>query len=116
MDEDSLTPEDYLAKLDVWLILYNIEKNADDQTGWVWLVKEPALRARPKSDGEYLVDLAWEQKGDDEYYLELVLESELSDSEIDDFLYDFYKIVDLKAHIKVGIFYISQDQFDARAP
>jgi hypothetical protein len=30
LDQDQLTPEQYLTKLDIWLKLYNIESNADD--------------------------------------------------------------------------------------
>ena len=30
LDQDYLTQEQYLTKLDIWLKLYNIEKNADD--------------------------------------------------------------------------------------
>lgn len=29
LEEDSLTPSDYLVKLDVWIKLYNIEKASD---------------------------------------------------------------------------------------
>ena len=30
LDQDQLTPEQYLTKLDIWLKLYNIEKKEDD--------------------------------------------------------------------------------------
>ncbi len=30
LDQDQLTPDQYLTKLDIWLKLYNIENNADD--------------------------------------------------------------------------------------
>ena len=33
LEEDIMLPEEYLAKLDVWLKLYKIEKHAPDQTG-----------------------------------------------------------------------------------
>lgn len=33
LDQDQLTPEEYLTKLDIWLKLFQIEKHAPDQTG-----------------------------------------------------------------------------------
>lgn len=51
---------------------------------------------------EYLVDLCWEKQG--ETSLELALESELSSAnDIESIMWDFNKLMDVKAFIKVGI-------------
>ncbi len=59
-----------------------------------------------KPTSEYLVDLCW--CFEDEYsranWIELALESELSGQTIDSITYDFWKLTDLKAYIKVGVF------------
>ncbi|MEM5867561.1 MAG: hypothetical protein QXG39_06545 [Candidatus Aenigmatarchaeota archaeon] len=55
---------------------------------------------------EYLVDLCWcfEDPYEKAYWIELALESELSAQDIDSIKYDFWKLTDLKAYTKVGIF------------
>lgn len=54
---------------------------------------------------EYLVDLCW--CFEDEYsranWIELALESELSYPEVDAIKYDFWKLTDIKAYVKIGI-------------
>ena len=62
-------------------------------------------------NSEYLVDLCWRrepEKGDT--YTELALESEW-DTKEDAIIYDFYKLVDVKAHRKVMICQISPDRW-----
>lgn len=55
---------------------------------------------------EYLVDLCWSFEDDNNraYWLELVLESELSGQNVDSIAYDFWKLTDTKAFMKVGVF------------
>jgi len=55
---------------------------------------------------EYLVDLCWcfSDKYEKAYWIELALESELSGQDVDSIRYDFWKLVDVKAYTKVGIF------------
>jgi hypothetical protein len=56
--------------------------------------------------GEYLVDLCW--CFEDEYsranWIEVALESELSYPDLDSIKYDFWKLTDIKAFVKIGIF------------
>jgi len=59
-----------------------------------------------KPTSEYLVDLCWsfEDEYARAYWIELALESELSSQNIDSIKYDFWKLTDVKAFVKVGIF------------
>jgi hypothetical protein len=57
-----------------------------------------------KDAKEYLVDIVWKCEGPDRY-LSLAMESELSKRERD-ILEDFEKLVDIKAHLKVGLFHL----------
>jgi len=55
---------------------------------------------------EWLVDLCWyfETQFFTAHWIELALESELSNQTIEGILYDFWKLADIKAFMKVGIF------------
>jgi hypothetical protein len=53
---------------------------------------------------EYLVDIVWKCDGPDRY-LGLAMETELSKRKRD-ILEDFEKLVDIKAHLKVGLFHL----------
>lgn len=56
---------------------------------------------------EYLVDLCWafeDEKYNRAYWIELALESELSSQDVGSIKYDFWKLTDVKAYTKVGIF------------
>ena len=57
-----------------------------------------------EKEGEYLVDLCWVGEFKEHIWIELALEEELSYHDIDSITEDFWKIVDLKAYTKVGIF------------
>jgi len=54
--------------------------------------------------GEYLVDLCWVADYEPHMWMELALEEELSYTDVDSIIWDFCKIIDLKAYTKVGIF------------
>ncbi|MBS7648005.1 MAG: hypothetical protein QW279_07670 [Candidatus Jordarchaeaceae archaeon] len=56
---------------------------------------------------EYLVDLCWcfeDPRYEKAYWIELALESEISEQAIDSIKRDFRKLIDVKAYAKVGIF------------
>jgi len=59
-----------------------------------------------EQSSEYIVDLCWclEDEYERAYWMELALESELSSQDIDSIKYDFWKLTDIKAYTKVGIF------------
>ncbi len=54
---------------------------------------------------EYLLDLCWNVIDQKEIWLEMVLESELSERKVESTLYDFEKLTDVKAFLKIGIFH-----------
>jgi len=64
------------------------------------------LDIRNEPTGEYLVDLCWYYSNEEEtaYWIELALESELSSKDVDSIKYDFWKLTDVKAYTKIGIF------------
>ncbi|RJS92438.1 hypothetical protein CW705_02835 [Candidatus Bathyarchaeota archaeon] len=73
----------------------------------VWLKPDYGVRnINNKETREWLVDLCWyfEAEYFTAHWVELALESELSSQTIDDILYDFWKLTDIKAFMKVGIF------------
>jgi len=55
---------------------------------------------------EYMVDMCWAREKRGEYYIDTAIEEEWNDTYKDkeDLLWDFYKIVDVKAYLKVFIF------------
>ena len=57
-----------------------------------------------RDNKEYLVDIVWKCESPDRY-LGLAMESELS-KRSEDILEDFEKLVDIKAHLKVGLFHL----------
>ena len=68
-----------------------------------------------RGESEYLVDLCWWKEQDGRYWLELVLESEWQPSkgEIEQ---DFYKLVDVKARLKVWVCCWGERQMQACQP
>lgn len=64
------------------------------------------LNLSNEQSSEYIVDLCWclEDEYERAYWMELALESELSSQDIDSIKYDFWKLTDIKAYTKVGIF------------
>jgi len=54
---------------------------------------------------EYLVDHCWAVKDQKGIWLEMALESELSERNVEGILYDFEKLTDVKAFLKIGIFH-----------
>lgn len=69
----------------------------DPQYGVLDLEKEPTE--------EYMVDLCWtfEDECMRGYWMELALESELSAQDLGSIMWDFYKLIDIKAFMKIGI-------------
>ncbi|MCJ7424666.1 hypothetical protein MUP01_10435 [Candidatus Bathyarchaeota archaeon] len=63
---------------------------------------EPVLTSIDRK--EYLVDIVWKCEHPDRY-LSLAMESELSKRD-DAILEDFEKLVDIKAHLKIGLFHL----------
>lgn len=61
-------------------------------------------KSNNQGEGEYLVDLCWwkEKEKTSTYWLELILESEWNSSK-DEILQDFYKLIDIKAALKVWV-------------
>lgn len=56
-------------------------------------------------NNEYMVDMCWERGSDKAYfYLDTAIEEEWDDSNYGDFMKDFYKLIDIKAYLKVFIF------------
>lgn len=83
----------------VWLLGYFFDKGKQ-------LGCEVETRKLPdgRGEGEYLVDLCW-WKGREpgsQYWLELALESEWQPNH-DEIDHDFYKLIDLKARLKVWV-------------
>ena len=64
------------------------------------------LTSNKENTSEYLVDLSWcfEDEKKRAEWIELALESELSSQDIDEIMYDFSKLVEIKSYVKVGIF------------
>ena len=76
---------------------YEYQVYLGPQYGVLDLNKEPT--------NEYLVDLCWTFENRKGYWMELALESELSKSQnFDAIQWDFYKLIDIKAFTKIGIF------------
>jgi len=69
-------------------------------------VRFGVLNLDNEQSSEYIVDLCWclEDEYERAYWMELALESELSSQDIDSIKYDFWKLTDIKAYTKVGIF------------
>jgi hypothetical protein len=64
-----------------------------------------------KEEGGYLVDLCWEECEENKYrWLELILEEEWGDNDWDGLAWDFGKLVDMKAYIKVFICFPKEAQ------
>lgn len=57
-----------------------------------------------KETSEYLVDLCWYVENQTGEWMELALEQELSSDDIEEVKSDFYKLLDVKAFLKIGIF------------
>lgn len=59
-----------------------------------------------KDNHEYLLDLCWSFESGDrpDIWMELGLESELSNNSLEGIKQDFWKLVDVKSYTKVGIF------------
>ena len=73
---------------------------------WGDLGKEQGFEVYSSKDPtEYLVDLCWYYQTDNfvDHWMELALESELN-SNFEKIEYDFWKLIDVKAYTKVGIF------------
>jgi len=64
-------------------------------------------------EGEYLVDACWWKKQTNQYWLELIVESEW-DSSSGEIEQDFYKLIDIKAYLKVWICSWSDNQYQKR--
>jgi len=90
--------------IDLTSVLLDYWANLGYKNGYVIFTQQKFFS---DSEGEYLVDLCWSYEDEDQYdyWIELALESEVSDDSLDGMKYDFYKIVDVKAYTKVGIFY-----------
>ena len=68
-----------------------------------------------RGQGEYLVDLCWWQEKDEtgHYCLQLILESEWNCAK-DELLQDFYKLIDIKAALKIWICSWGENQVKER--
>ena len=63
-------------------------------------------KLRPYSmylNGEYMIDMCWANEKPNVYYLDTAIEQEWNDDDKNDFLWDFYKLVDIKSILKVFI-------------
>jgi hypothetical protein len=69
------------------------------------------MRGKKKSY-EYLTDVCWNVIGQKKIWLEMAMESELSGRQMDDILYDFEKLTDVKAFLKIGIFHPPNRRID----
>lgn len=64
-------------------------------------------------EGQYLVDLCWWKEQNEQYWLELILESEWQSAK-EEIEQDFYKLVDVKSRLKVWICSWGENQMQAR--
>lgn len=80
----------------------------------VWLTEK--RKRRKSKTQEYLIDLCWDVESEEGLWLEMAMEIELSEHSFDAIKYDFEKLTDIKAFLKVGIFAPYKKDYDRILP